>query len=280
MDIEKQECYGQMTGQSYIETDYPIVCLGLFIKEVSYIEPGLIQIILSFILHLNKRNGYYVNSLVCLLTGINITKLDTSYYQNYSNNVVCNRTIKKFENIKKIIDKVIEWYENCYVFEKYDKILESKQYSIKKNNKLLELMMNCNSYEDKLKLFNFNENYDHYTLLVLQKRISSIKLFSEFIKNNLPTIKFNKKYKKPKKQTINIDIEEEIMNLEDEYDDVVKIKNYNVFNKFRNLYDDYDYKYTINKINNYLKIYNNNQHLSDTIKLKKRNEKYLFKKKK
>jgi hypothetical protein len=255
MEVDLQQSYAGITGQSYIETDYSVNDLKLFILKLTNYEPSLIPLILSFIIHLDRRNGYYINSFVCLLTGINITKLDMSYYPNYSNNVVCNRTIKKFENIKKIIDKVIEWYENCYVFEKYDKIIESRQYSIKKNKKLLELMMDCNSYEDKLKLFNFNEKYDHYTLLVLQKRIPSIKLFAEFIKNNLPTIKFNKKYKKPKKQTINIDIEEEdvIIETEEEEEEVIVEQHYDSF--------------IIEKV-------------IETIKLKKRNEKYLFKKKK
>ena len=188
MNIEKQECYAEMTGQSYIETDYPIVCLVLFILKLTNYEPGLIPNILSFILHLNKLNGYYVNSLVCLLTGINITKLDTSY-PNYLKCIRCKSKVKKFENIKLEIDKVIEWYQNCYVFEMYEKILESKQYSIKKNIKFIEFIMKCDTIEKKLKLFNFNENYDRYTLLVLQKRIPSVILFAEFIKNNLPIIK-------------------------------------------------------------------------------------------
>ncbi len=188
MDIEQYECYGQMTGQSYIETDYSINDLKLLIQLLLYYEPGLIQIILSFILHLNNYNKYHINSLVCLLTGININKLDTSY-PNYLKYIGCKSKVNKFENIKLEIDKVIEWYENCYVFEIYEKILESTQYSIKKNKKFIELMK-CDTSEKNLKLFNFNENYDRYTLLVLQKRIPSIKLFAEFIKNNLPIIKY------------------------------------------------------------------------------------------
>jgi hypothetical protein len=189
MYIEQYECYGQMTGQSYIETDYSINDLKLLIQLLLYYEPGLIQIILSFILHLNNYNKYHINSLVCLLTGININKLDTSY-PNYLKYIGCKSKVNKFENIKLEIDKVIEWYENCYVFEIYEKILESTQYSIKKNKKFIEFIMKCDTSEKNLKLFNFNENYDRYTLLVLQKRIPSIKLFAEFIKNNLPIIKY------------------------------------------------------------------------------------------
>jgi len=189
MDIEKQECYGQMTGQSYTETDYSINDLKLLMQLLFDYESGLIQIILSFILHLDKSNRYHINSLVCLLTGININKLNTSY-PNYLKYIGCKCKVKKFENIKLEIDKVIEWYENCYVFEMYEKILKSTQYSIKKNKKFIEFIMKCDTIEKKLKLFNFNENYDRYTLLVLQKRIPSIKLFAEFIKNNLPIIKY------------------------------------------------------------------------------------------
>lgn len=47
MDIEKQECYGQMTGQSYIETDYSINDLKLLMQLLFDYEPGLIQNILS-----------------------------------------------------------------------------------------------------------------------------------------------------------------------------------------------------------------------------------------
>lgn len=103
---------------------------------------------------------------MCLLTGINITKLDTSY-PNYLKYIGCKSKVNKFENIKLEIDKVIEWYVNCYVFEMYEKILESTQYSIKKNEKFIEFIMKCNTIEKKLKLFNFNENYDRCTLLVL-----------------------------------------------------------------------------------------------------------------
>ena len=41
MDIEKQECYSQMTGQSYIETDYSINDLKLLIQLLFDYEPGV-----------------------------------------------------------------------------------------------------------------------------------------------------------------------------------------------------------------------------------------------
>ena len=95
MEVELPQSYAKITGQSYIETDNSIVYLKLFVLKLTNYEPELIPLILSFIFHLCSH-GYYINSLVYLLTSINMSKLDMSYYPNYAKKVVCNLTVKKF----------------------------------------------------------------------------------------------------------------------------------------------------------------------------------------
>ena len=180
------ECYGKNSNQRFIETDYSIIELSYFINKLSNYEPGILSTIIYFIIHFNSVNTYNINSLFYLITSINIKDLDCKDFISYSQNILYNLSIKKLNSINHTISKILEWYENYYMLNNYEKILDTKEYIREKYDKLQqELMINS----DYSKLVNFDKDYNKNTLEKLKKRTKSIKLFGEFIKNNIISVK-------------------------------------------------------------------------------------------